>query len=72
MVCSNPVTNVMSQSSPVHIPTAINAGFSILLFGVFAYMQRNQTRVIRGTLATSSVASAFATNTTSRRPTTAS
>lgn len=69
MVCTNPVSNVMSQSSPVHIPTAINAGFSVILFAAFAYMQRNQTRVIRGTLATSSSASAF--NTTSRPPRTA-
>jgi hypothetical protein len=41
----------MANSSPVHIPTVINAGLSAALLIVFAYMNRDRSRVIQGTVA---------------------
>jgi hypothetical protein len=39
----------MANSSPVHIPTVINAGLSAALLIVFAYINRDRSRVIKGT-----------------------
>jgi len=48
MPCTNPVAVKINPTSPLHIPTAMNAGFTAILIGIFAYMNRNQSRVIRG------------------------
>jgi len=52
MGCTNPVKVTLSPKSPVHIPTAINAGFSAILLAIFAYLHRNNSRIIQGTPAT--------------------
>ena len=61
MVCSNPVKVSIHKSSAVNIPTVINIGFSAILLGMFAYMTRNHSRVIKGTpiTLTGSTVSAF-------------
>jgi hypothetical protein len=61
MVCSNPVKVSISKSSAANIPTVINATFSVILLGMFAYMTRNHSRVIKGTpiTLTGSTTSAF-------------
>jgi len=38
---------VASISSSVQIPTVVNAVFSALLLGIFAYIHRNRDRAIR-------------------------
>lgn len=50
MPCTNPAKYSMANSSPVHIPTVINAGLSAALLIVFAYMNRDRSRVIQGTV----------------------
>ena len=49
MSCTNPAKYTMANNSPVHIPTAINAGLSAALLIVFAYINRDRSRVIKGT-----------------------
>lgn len=49
MVCSNPVKVTLSARSPVHTPTAVNAGFSLLLLCIFAYIHKDRSLVIKGT-----------------------
>lgn len=50
MPCKNPVKISTVAGSPVHIPTAINTGFSVVLLMIFAYIHRDRGRVIRGTM----------------------
>jgi hypothetical protein len=50
MPCKNPIKLSTLQGSPVHIPTAINTGFSMVLLAIFAYIHRDRGRVIRGSL----------------------
>lgn len=54
MPCTNPVSVKINPMSPLHVPTAMNAGFTAILIAIFAYMNRNRSRVIRGTVDTPS------------------
>jgi hypothetical protein len=49
MVCANPVTNTLSSSSLVQVPTILNGVFFGGLLLMFAYMYNYDDRVIKGT-----------------------
>jgi hypothetical protein len=46
----NPVKISMDPNSSVQIPTFMNAGMTAILIAIFAYINRNRTRIIEGTV----------------------